>query len=1008
MSRDNGELFPTIPGYQVTGRLGSGSTGVVYLADQMSTGRQVAVKALAPWLLATFGFRDRFREEAQLMARFDDANLVSIYGYVEHGDGAFLIMQYVSGSSLRVLMADGGRITPEQALGVLSGALSGLAAAHRLGVVHGDLKPENVIVAADGVSKLVDFGQASPSGSRPSGGTPAYASPEAVRDEPVDARSDVYAAGLILYELLAGRAPFEGTASEVAAAQRDRVPDRLRDVPLSVADLVARSLSKSPDDRPENAEEFLAALQDAATASYGPDWRLRASLAALAGALVGGAAAATVATSPASASASAAPASTAKGLRGARRLVSRLHQSVTAHPVSAAASVVLVAGALTAVSVIGGSAAVAGPFSALAASGGPAQVVCADASHCWVNLESSVLAFGPSGQRIDSQLPVQLQTVADVACPSDSYCLAVGSGSSGSGVAATSSDGGATWKAANLPSTVAAFTFASCATGTTDCFATSRSGLYRSTGPGQWTPVKTPDGTGPMSLLSCPTATTCVAMAGGDAETTHDAGATWTTVGLPGVLYTAASVDCIDSETCWVVGEYTNSLQSQIGTINRTTDGGAIWTRVPFPASPQPYAFDSVSCSGPSSCLVDGTVEWGGLESSSGSPYFLSTADGGATWSVHLAPETMPFVPNIDCVNPTTCWLSGQSGVGKTVDGGSTWTVDWYGSKFDISSLSCPASVDCYVGGAFPDLIRNHLGAFITPTANSMAVLVELGPTGSYTKIDASDPNLSGLSGLSCTASECVGIGSTVTGTKPSVVSIAMTSGRVVALPLPAGIQSLSGVACPSAGACLLTGQAAGQPTLVRQSSSGWTEISLPYGTQSVGDVSCPNASRCFLLAIADGVPQLLSVNFGGSGSPNWRRASLPSDTQSLTALSCPGTDVCWVGAELQPPGAATRTPVILRALHVNVWPQALSTASTTSPSTTSTTSTTVAGAAPYSAGWMSEPIPSGVTGVTTIDCASAATCFAEATLTNGDQVLLGAGRTGPVTTGEVAPPSTT
>lgn len=1003
MSGETSETFRAFPGYEVTRRLGSGTTGDVYLAVQVSTGRQVAIKALAPGLIDSSGFLSRFRQEARLMTRFDDANLVSIYDYVEH-DGAYLVMQYVPGVQLRSLTTDGHRLTPEQALGVLTGVLSGLAAAHRLGVVHGDLKPENVIVSAEGVSKLVDFGQASPSGSRPSGGTPAYASPEAVRNEVVDPRSDIYAAGLILYELLAGKPPFVGTAAEVAAAHLDRLPERVQGVPPPVADLVARSLSKSPVDRPASAEEFLASLQEAATASYGPHWRQRASVAALAGALVGGgAAAATVASaSPAlptgASAASNGRTSAIRHLHRARRLATRFHQAVSAHPVSSVAATLVVAGAATAVVVIGGPA-VAGPFSTIVASGRPGQVVCADASHCWVTLGSSVLAIGPSGQRTDAQLPAELQSVTAVACASDSYCLAVGSGSSGGGAAATSMDGGVTWQAASLPPAVAGFTSASCAQGTTVCWAASRSGLYRSAGPGQWALVTTPDASGPIGLLSCPTATTCVGFAGGSAETTHDAGASWTTVGLPGVLYSPASLDCVDGETCWVVGERTNSLQSQIGTIDRTTDGGTTWSAVPFPASPQPYAFDSVSCWSATDCLVDGTVEWGGLESSSGSPYFISTTDAGGSWRVQPAPETMPFVPAIDCLDATDCWLSGPSGIGSTADDGATWNVDWYGSRFDVSALSCPAVGDCYAGGAFPNLTRGHLGAFVVTGSNPMAVVVGLEPGGGYSGIDASDPLLSQLSGLSCSNSVCVGIGPASSDNQPKVVSIAITSGRVATLAAPGRVQSLSGVACPSADGCLVTGDAGGQPVLFRQRGATWSALALPYGTQGVGAISCPSAARCFLLA-DDGAPELLSADIAGSSQPVWGRVSLPSATQSLTALACPSAGDCWVGAVLQPAGSSVATAVILRTLSLQVSSE-LSISSTTQASTT-TTST-----APSAAGWTTEQIPAGVTEVTALDCPSAAECLAEATLTNGDDVLIGAGQTGPVAAGQVAPPST-
>ena len=129
-------------------------------------------------------------------------------------------------------------------------------------------------------------------------------------------------------------------------------------------------------------------------------------------------------------------------------------------------------------------------------------------------------------------------------------------------------------------------------------------------------------------------------------------------------------------------------------------------------------------------------------EGSSGTPYFLSTTDAGASWGVHLAPETMPFVPNIKCFSSGDCWLSGQSGTGVTTDGGSSWSVSFYGSKLTLSSISCVTANECFVAGSFPDLVKNNLGAFITPSANPMGVLIELEQGGAYSGIDTSDQHL--------------------------------------------------------------------------------------------------------------------------------------------------------------------------------------------------------------------------------------------------------------------------
>jgi serine/threonine-protein kinase len=1017
MSGTRTDDLPFLPGYEFSRVLGSGTTGTVYLARQSSTDRDVAVKVLAAWRLDAPGFRERFRAEARLMTQFDDENLVDVYDYVERDGGAYLVMQYVPGAPLREVVKDGRRLTPEQSLGVLAGALSGLAAAHRLGVVHGDLKPENVIVTEEGVSKLVDFGQAGPTGSKPSGGTPAYASPEALRDEPVDARSDVYAAGLILYELLTGRPPFVGTAGAVAAAHRDSPPPRLHGVPDPVGDLVARSLSKSPGDRPATAEEFLAELGEAAEAGYGPDWRRRASLAAVAGAVIGAlSAGATELAGGSSAAASTGPSIPTSGrLRRIRRLASRVHHAATAHPVSAVATVAVVGGVATALSLIGSPAAVAGAFTTVSGSGQATEVTCPDATHCWVDLGSAILILGPGGQRTLSQIPAGGGTIADISCASDTYCIAVGATSSGDATALATADGGLTWRAASLPSGTGAFTGVSCVPGATECWAASRSGLFKNSGGGQWTQVPTPNGSGPITTISCSTADSCVGIADGTAEATHDSGATWTSVGLPGLLYTAASVDCVNASVCWVVGEYTNSLQSQIGTINRTTDGGATWSRVAFPSFPQPYGFDSVSCWTPTSCLVDGTVEWGGLESSSGSPYFLSTADGGVTWAVHLAPETMPFVPDIYCPGAAGCWLSGQSGVGFTTDGGSGWAVDFYGPKLTVSALSCLTATDCYASGAFPDLTRNHLGAFILPTSSPMGVLVGLAPGGGYSTIEASDPAIGGLAELSCTSAACVAAGNTTSANRATVVRLQLSGpGNPVTIPLPAGVQSVTGLACPQPTICLVSVQVNGQPEVLRRSGSTWATLPVPFGTQDVGAITCPRPSQCLLLATGASGPQLLDGTIDSSGVAAWQDVAIPAGVRALTAIECVTTKVCWLAGQFVPAGSsASNTTVteMYRTLHLTAAAGVLSSTSTTAASTTATTS--IARSAvptrPVSTGdWAAQPIPVGVTGITAIACPTTGECFAIASLSNGYEALLGAGRVGTVLQGEVAPPPTT
>ena len=157
-------------GFDIEGRLGVGATGTVWLARQHSVGRLVALKDLAPELADNQAVREHLRHEAQVLARLDHPNCVAVYSYLESPSAAAIVMEYVEGVSLRTLM-ERGPLSVEQALSVLEGALSGLAAAHQQGIVHGDIKPENILLSTSGESKLVDFGLAAAVGTRRAAGT---------------------------------------------------------------------------------------------------------------------------------------------------------------------------------------------------------------------------------------------------------------------------------------------------------------------------------------------------------------------------------------------------------------------------------------------------------------------------------------------------------------------------------------------------------------------------------------------------------------------------------------------------------------------------------------------------------------------------------------------------------------------------------------------------------------------------------------------------------------------
>ncbi|WP_438317669.1 serine/threonine-protein kinase [Streptomyces sp. HUAS TT3] len=276
-----------VPGYTETRELGSGASGRVVLAVHDGTGTPVAVKYLNDRLRGDPAFVQGFRAEARLLGGLRSPYVVGLYEYVEAPDGAAIVMELVDGVALRELLKQSGQggTGPEAALVVLKGSLLGLAAAHRSGVVHRDYKPENVLVAADGSSKLVDFGIATDHGATPGvAGTPAYMAPEQWQGRPASPAADVYAATATFFECLTGRKPYAGDNFAELALQHAEAPVPESEAPEPVRPLIRRGLAKRPDERPEDAEAFVAELEAVARGAYGPDWEERGQrkLAALA------------------------------------------------------------------------------------------------------------------------------------------------------------------------------------------------------------------------------------------------------------------------------------------------------------------------------------------------------------------------------------------------------------------------------------------------------------------------------------------------------------------------------------------------------------------------------------------------------------------------------------------------------------------------------------------------------------------------------------------------------
>ncbi|MEU5994334.1 serine/threonine-protein kinase [Spirillospora sp. NPDC047418] len=254
--------------------LGRGAQGRVALARHGTSGTPVAIKYLPAG--AAPEAKDAFRNEARMLGRVDDPHVARLYRLVEHEDGAALIMEAVEGVPLKRVLAEHGALGPEAALLVLKGSLRGLAAAHAAGVVHRDYKPANVVVRADGLSKLIDFGIAVWTGEGGRSGTPVYMAPEQWRGEPATAATDVYAATCVFYECVTGERPYRADDQLALMGLHATAPIPAENVPEPLRTLVLQGMSKEPAYRPPSAAHFVGELDRIAVQAYGPGWEQRA------------------------------------------------------------------------------------------------------------------------------------------------------------------------------------------------------------------------------------------------------------------------------------------------------------------------------------------------------------------------------------------------------------------------------------------------------------------------------------------------------------------------------------------------------------------------------------------------------------------------------------------------------------------------------------------------------------------------------------------------------------
>lgn len=262
-----------IANYQITEKLGEGGMGVVYKGLDTNLGRPVAVKMLTAELAHNPDIVERFRAEARAQANLSNPNLAVLYAFLVEDGTAFMVMEFVEGQTFEQMIRARGPIPPETALPLFKQALQGVGAAHRMGIVHRDIKPSNIMLNAQGVVKVMDFGIAKVVGTRGMTrtgmqlGTPAYMAPEQIQSKPIDTRTDIYALGITLYQMLSGQLPFQHDSDfDTMNSQVMAAPPPMKQMfpyaPIQYQNVVAKALEKDPNNRFQTVEEFNSALEN--------------------------------------------------------------------------------------------------------------------------------------------------------------------------------------------------------------------------------------------------------------------------------------------------------------------------------------------------------------------------------------------------------------------------------------------------------------------------------------------------------------------------------------------------------------------------------------------------------------------------------------------------------------------------------------------------------------------------------------------------------------------------
>src|SRR4051812_310629 len=248
--------------YRIVSLLGSGGMGEVYRADDVKLEQPVALKFLPPALARDPVLLARLHDEVRLGRQVSHPNVCRIYDIGEAGDAHFVAMEYVDGEDLARLLRRIGRLAPDKAVELAHGIAAGLAAAHAKGILHRDLKPANVMIDSHGTARITDFGLAlsAENADLDRAGTPAYMAPEQLEGKPASVQSDLYALGLVIYEMITGRRPHGGhSIAELRNARTMESPapsTHVRDVDPAVERVILRCLARDPAERPSSAREI--------------------------------------------------------------------------------------------------------------------------------------------------------------------------------------------------------------------------------------------------------------------------------------------------------------------------------------------------------------------------------------------------------------------------------------------------------------------------------------------------------------------------------------------------------------------------------------------------------------------------------------------------------------------------------------------------------------------------------------------------------------------------------